>query len=142
MTHTGRPPPIRRTFSRLQLFKGLRNLSVRYSRVGLKKAQIFLWKVYEKDAFSTVVRVSKVSNLNGNLTILNFLEHPRFWYRRQQFPGGIASLPLFFLKHLTLSPDPVLSYTREEFIFAAYLPPRHRQEKVSYFCVLSGSHIC
>ena len=56
---------------------------------------MFLWKVYEKDASSTVVTVSKVSDLNGNLIILNFLEHPRFWYRREQFPGGIASLPLF-----------------------------------------------
>ena len=48
------------------------------SQVGLKEAQIFLWKVYEKNASSTVVGVSKVSELNGNLMILNFLEHPRF----------------------------------------------------------------
>ena len=33
-----------------------------------------MWKVYEKNASSTVVRVSKVSELNGNLMILNFLD--------------------------------------------------------------------
>ena len=95
MTHMGRLRPVDGPIPGFSFFKGLRNLSVCYSKVGLKGAQIFWWKVYEKDASSTVVTVSKGSDLNGNLMILNFLEHPRFWYRREQFPGGIASLPLF-----------------------------------------------
>ena len=145
MTHMGRLRPLDGPFPGFSFFKGLRNLSVWYSKVGLKKAQIFLWKVYEKDASSTVVRVSKGPDLNGNLIILNFLEHPRFWYRREQFPSRIASLPLFSsnIWHCRCSQTlRKLSYTREEFILVAYLPPRHRREKVSYFGVLSGSHIC
>ena len=145
MTHMGRLRLLDRPFPGFSFFKGLRNLSVWYSKVGLKEAQIFLWKVYEKDASSTVVRVSKVSDLNGNLMILNFLEHPRFWYRREQFPGGIASLPLFYsnISHCRCSQTlRKLSYTREELILAADLPLRHRREKVSYFCVISGSHVC
>ena len=145
MTHMGRLRLLDRPFPGFSFFKGLRNLSVWYSKVGLKEAQIFLWKVYEKDASSTVVRVSKVSDLNGNLMILNFLEHPRFWYRREQFPGGIASLPLFSsnILHCRCSQTlRKLSYTREELILAADLPLRHRREKVSYFCVISGSHVC
>ena len=49
-------------------FNGLRNLSVGYSKGGLKGAQMF-WKVYEKDAFSTIVKVSKGLDLDGNLLI-------------------------------------------------------------------------
>ena len=145
MTQMGRLRPLDRPFPGFSFFKGLRNLSVWYSKVGLKEAQIFLWKVYEENASSTVVRVSKVSELNGNLMILNFLEQPRFWYHREQFPGGIASLPLFSsnISHCRCSQTlRKLSYTREEFILAADLPLRHRREKVSYFCVISGSHVC
>ena len=78
MTHMGRLRPLDGPFPGFSFFKGLRNLSVCYSKVGLKGAKIFWWKVYEKDASSTVVTVSKGSDLNGNLMILNFLEHPRF----------------------------------------------------------------
>ena len=145
MTLMGRLRPLDRSFPGFRFFKGLRNPSVWYSKVGLKGAQFFLWKVYDKDASSKVVKVSKGSDLNGNLMILNFLEHPRFWYRREQFPGGIASLPLFSsnISHCRCSQTlRKLSYTREEFILAADLPLRHRREKVSYFCVISGSHVC
>ena len=137
----GRLRPLDRSFPGFSFFKGLRNLSVWYSIVGLKEAQIFLWKVYEKDASSTVVRVSKVSDLNGNLMILNFLEHPRFWYRRL---AVLHPYPFYSnISHCRCSQTlRKLSYTREELILAADLPLRHRWEKVSYFCVISGSHVC
>ena len=95
MTLMGRLRPLDRPFPGFRFFKGLRNPSVWYSKVGLKGAQIFLWKLYDKDASSTVVRVNKGSDPKGNFVVLNFLEHPRFWYCREQFPSGIASLPLF-----------------------------------------------
>ena len=91
-------------FPGFRFFKALRNLSVKYSKIGLKGAQFFLWKVYEKDASSTVVRVSKGPDLNGNLLILNFFKHPcvlippRAVSRRH-----CILIPFFFLKHFTLS---------------------------------------
>ena len=35
----------------------------------LKRGTDVFWKVYEKDAFSTIVKVSKRSDLDGNLLI-------------------------------------------------------------------------
>ena len=116
---------------------------VKYSKVGLKEAQFFLWKVYEKDASSTVVRVSRGP---GTFSSWTSSSTPVFWYRREQFPGGIASLSLFFssnILHCRCSQTlRKLSYTREEFILAADLSLRLKRDKVSYFCVLSGSHVC
>ena len=65
------------TFPRLEII--LRIVICRFDiKSRLKRGTNVLWKVYEKDAFSTVVKVSKGSNLNRNRLISNFSEHPRF----------------------------------------------------------------
>ena len=78
MTQMGRLRPLDRPFPGFSFFQRVTESVGLIFKSRLKRGTIFLWEVYEENASSKVVRVSKVSELNGNLMISNFLEHPRF----------------------------------------------------------------
>ena len=96
---------MKRTFSRLQII--LKIVICRFDiKSKLKRGTNVLQKVYKKDTFSTVVKVSKGSDLNRNRLIQNFLEHPLILIPPRAVSWRYCILTTFFLKHFTLSLQP------------------------------------